>query len=549
MGRGASLLRQARALHKEHAIYIDNKHKKDLIFYDDYSIDFVNTKIFYKPFSTLAAFHASRDDFKIIIGAFGSGKSTGCIAEILLRAHRMPFCNDGIRRYKCVIVRETYKQLLKTSFELWENWCSKIGNVTSHKSPPLHYKHIVKDELGVIEIIIDFLAIDRIDRISDLQSLQTTDVFVNEMPNTDKFIVDTLASRCGRYPMAVWLKPEDRNYLHGIFGDGNPPDEYHYIAQLEKTGKELTGNNAIEYHVFKNVYEYELNGVKKKNSATIFHQPPQILQRLNGEWYGNEHAENIENLAAGYEYYFKMLSRGKSFVKVFAQGFYGEVQSEQVVFQNFNSVIHVSADIGLAPAYPVIFGIDYGRICPGILIAQYVEGQIRFIKEWYGTITSIKELFQVQVIPFITKYLPQIDIEALIGDPAKTDNGQRQMEELGYQVDDAPTNNVEMRIDSVTNALNELVNGQPRILISQLGCPKTISAFTSKYRYRKIKWNSEEYIKDKPEKNHPFSEFMDCVQYIVCYYTFNERKEWEDNNEMDHDQIYRDQYRSAITGY
>ena len=193
---------------------------------------------------------------------------------------------------------------------------------------------------------------------------------------------------------------------------------------------------------------------------------------------------------------------------------------------------------------------DYGKICPGCVLFQYVEGQIRVIKEWYGNIISVTGLYNKKVRPFVAKYLKEMEIHT-IGDPANTGEGRNQLEEIGYIVDNAPTNDVDVRINSVRNALNELIDGESRILVSKDGCPEIIRAFIGKYRYKKVIWGGERKIKDRPDKTHPFSEGMDCVQYGVCYYLQEEfNNSYDDNgDEAELDDIRRNQDRNKITGY
>ena len=134
----------------------------------------------------------------------------------------------------------------------------------------------------------------------------------------------------------------------------------------------------------------------------------------------------------------------------------------------------------------MLFSWDYGKICPACVISQYVEGQIRIIKAWHGKIISVKGLYNKKVRPFVAKYLRNIEIE-MIGNPANTGEGRDQLEEIGYMVENAPTNNVEIRINSVRNALNELVDGQPRIIISKANCSDLIRGFRGKYRYKNVR--------------------------------------------------------------
>ena len=76
----------------------------------------------YKPFPTLYKMHHDDAEIKIIIGPFGSGKSSGLTMEIVRQACIMPKCLDGVRRSKWLIIRNTYDELKSTSLQMWEEW-------------------------------------------------------------------------------------------------------------------------------------------------------------------------------------------------------------------------------------------------------------------------------------------------------------------------------------------------------------------------------------------------------------------------------------------
>lgn len=68
----------------------------------------------------------------------------------------------------------------------------------------------------------------------------------------------------------------------------------------------------------------------------------------------------------------------------------------------------------------------------------------------------------------------------------------------------ASTNDPGVRIDMVTNALTTLVDGRPRYLISEPGCPMLVAAKKGGYHYGK---------RDTPEKNE-YSHVSDAEQYM-----------------------------------
>jgi hypothetical protein len=63
---------------------------------------------------TIGRFSQSRKFIRGLMGPFGSGKSSGCVMDIVQWAARQPEVG-GIRRSRFAVVRNTYRQLSDTS--------------------------------------------------------------------------------------------------------------------------------------------------------------------------------------------------------------------------------------------------------------------------------------------------------------------------------------------------------------------------------------------------------------------------------------------------
>jgi hypothetical protein len=69
----------------------------------------------YKAAPTIRAFRDSDAFIRGLMGPFGSGKSSGCVMEIVKRGKQQAPGPDGIRRSRWVVVRNTYQQLKDTT--------------------------------------------------------------------------------------------------------------------------------------------------------------------------------------------------------------------------------------------------------------------------------------------------------------------------------------------------------------------------------------------------------------------------------------------------
>src|SRR3982751_1537139 len=77
---------------------------------------------------TVAAFMKDEHFGRIIAGPVGSGKTTGCIFELLRRAAEQTPSTDGLRYTRFAIVRQTLKQLKDTVLKDIVSWLKGIAN-------------------------------------------------------------------------------------------------------------------------------------------------------------------------------------------------------------------------------------------------------------------------------------------------------------------------------------------------------------------------------------------------------------------------------------
>jgi hypothetical protein len=76
----------------------------------------------YQHVPTIWRFSQARRFIRALMGPFGSGKSSGCVMELVQWAARQPNVG-GSRRSRFAVVRNTYRQLSDTSIRTWLDWC------------------------------------------------------------------------------------------------------------------------------------------------------------------------------------------------------------------------------------------------------------------------------------------------------------------------------------------------------------------------------------------------------------------------------------------
>ncbi len=464
-------------------------------FHDDGSIEVKATphNLIYKPNSTGALFHSDNSFVKLVMGPYGSGKSTLCCFNIVERTCSMPYWFRGRRRARFGIVRNTSGELYSTTLQTWLTWFGELGDISKRQKPLLTYEHMFSDGRGIVELELIFIALDRPDDVRKIRSLELTGVYINESSETPQNVLSHMKGRVnGRYPSKGFCSEP---YWSGIIADTNPPDEDHWIYKDFET---------------KNLPDYK-----------IFHQPPGLLKDKDDNWIRNPNADNANNLSD--DYYLK-LAQGQSaeFIKVFCLGQYGTVGLGQIVYPEYNDDLHSSENIKYDPLLPLYLGLDFG-LTPACIVTQLSpRGQLRAIKEYTSERMGLRSFINAVVLPGIAQEFPGAKIERVPCDPSGMASDQI-MEELscigeaislGLPAEPARTNEIDARLGSVRFFLTNLVDGQPAFLLSRKGCPRLRKGFIKDYYYKRMAISGEERYRDKPEKNSA-SHIHDCLQYIA----------------------------------
>jgi len=438
-------------------------------------------KLNYQASPTLADFHASNAFVRGVKGPIGSGKSVGCCLEIFIRAKQQHPSIDGKRRTRWAVVRNTGPELETTTIKTWLDWFPEAVFGKMNRKPPITHRVAIED----IELEVIFLALDRPDDVKKLLSLEVTGIFFNEARFIHKDIVDAGTGRVGRYP-ARKEKPDevpDDQWptWYGIIMDTNPPDDDHWWYN----GAEVETPEGWEF----------------------WGQPSGL----------SPEAENIKHLPRGY---YQRIAAGKTkeWTNVFVHGKYGTIQDGKPVYnQSYRDELHCVNDLKPIPGVILHIGIDYGNT-PAALITQISPtGQRRVLEEIVTIDTSIQNFAKI-LIQVLNKDYKGYQYKCY-GDPAGEFKDQQQksakdlMRAQGVTVASAPSNQIKMRIESVSYELGRLVNGQPAYIINGKKCPTLKRGFNGGYRYRQLNVSGGGKFEDKPEKNQ-FSHVHDANQYV-----------------------------------
>lgn len=461
-------------------------------------------KRIYIPSHTGIEFHADNSFVRLIKGPYGSGKSTMCCTEIVKRTMEMPPWCNGIRRSKWAIVRNTSGELMTTTLQTWLHWFSYLGAYKKRQKPVMTYEHVFRDDEGICEIALIFLALDREDDLRKVRSLEVTGVYINEASETPMGAISHFKGRCNRYP------PPNLgiDYWSGIIADTNPPDSDHEL--------------------------YKLFEVDKPNGYRVFNQPPglkkirkeeidaaiECIQTPTGIYVANLEADNYQHLKA--DYYLRMAEgQNEEFIKVFCLGQYGAVILGKRVYPEYNDDLHSANEMQFTAGLPISLFWDFG-LTPACLVVQFTaRGQLRILKEFIATDMGIKQFTESVVAPYLKGELKDYLLEHSDGDPAGVKRSETDeqtcmdiLKGLGIPTQGAETNALLKRLESVKYFLNRIIDGMPAILVSREACPKLRKGFLGDYHYKRVAVSGEARYQDEPNKNaasHPH----DALQYCA----------------------------------
>jgi len=427
---------------------------------------------------TVGQFMSSSAFTRVMIGPVGSGKSTGCIVELLRRATEQAPDSQGVRKTRFAVVRNTLQQLRQTC----------LADIQQLLTPIVNYRvtdatvqvRFTDPQYGKIESDWMLIPLDTKEDQQRLLSLNLTGAWVSEFREIPLSIIDALAGRVGRYPSRAIVAPT----WYGIIGESNPPDEdSDWYKKLE---------------------------LEPPPNWAIFHQPGGM----------EPNAENRENLPPNY-YETLVANNTPDWVDVHVHAKYGKSLSGQAVFRaSFDPGFHVTyEELRPNPLYPLIIGHDFGRT-PAALVGQVDhQGRLLVLAEATSQDMGLEQFGTIVLRPLLLTSRFNGLSSFVIGDPAGWHKSQLSEESandvlkrLGFKAYRAPTNDIDPRLRAVEALLVKQVQRQPMLLIDGGNCPQLVQAMKFNYRYRR---KQNDQLEDKPEKTHPWSDLADCLQYMA----------------------------------
>lgn len=463
----------------------------------------------YKPTHTGQLFIDDRSYVKMIMGPVGSGKSTVALNDLWRRAiAQEPF--RGVRRTKFIILRNTIQQLKSTVKPLIDQWFVTLPDVPLGKwrltENTFEMQLFNKGDNTTIFTEFVLMAADTPDDVRRLLSLECSAAWVEEGREVDPEVFSGLQGRVNRFPN----RAAGGVTYPGVICSTNPPP-------LGGFWHEVISNPPRGY--------------------ASFIQPAALLE--DGSL--NPAAENLENLSP--DYYDNLVSgKTEDWINVYLKNQYGAGDMGQPIYKaSFKKSFHCSpVDKPLSAIFstlnPLIVGMDNGLQAAAVVGQQDLKGRVNVLAEAFvpeDETMGVESFLDKILVPKLQSKFPTVPPSAIVFvvDPACFQRSQvdektiaMAIQQRGYTVVKASTNDPERRIQAVEGLLTRQIDGGAGFLIDP-ECRHVSNALEYGHRWKKT---TNGLTSSTVEKNH-FSHVGDAVQYLALHYNMQIPGQRHDN--------------------
>lgn len=439
---------------------------------------------------TLRAFQKSRAKIRGIMGPVGSGKTSCCLMEFPRHGiMQEPSPIDGHRYTRGLVIRDTYRNLERTTIPSWLEWLPKeTGEFRGGSSGEPGRHHIVQPlaDGSVLDLEVLFIAIQDWDIEDVFRGFPTTFIYVNEADRLSMDVIHVGRSRLGRYPAMRHAGPT----WSGMWCDFNAPN---------------WGEPIDEFFIS-----------DRPDGVAFFEQPSGL----------SPEAENMQNLPDGY-YEEQMNGQPEHWVGRFVRNELGHSREGKPVYPEMSMRIHVSR-VSLQPLRQkkILVSADAGRSPAFTFMQKDFRGQIRILREIVLEDVGAKPAGE-RLADAAAEFYPRFEIvgvcDPAAANPTETsaDDDDVWMEIVsrssGIRFRPARTNKAEVRRQGMRQCLTTMLSADtPAILISH-ECTVLARALAHGFRYPRRKLTADLYH-ETPEKNG-YSHVAEAAEYGVLELT------------------------------
>lgn len=447
-------------------------------------------------------------------GPIGSAKTTGAaVAEAFFTGITQKPMNDGVRRAKVGILRDTYRNLYSTLIPTWFRWVPKdVGKfVGSDDRPAVH--EISFDApfvdgtrgLGRVELRVEMRALGNNNVEETCRGWELTGCYLDEMDLFPEEALSFLAGRVMRYPDKPF------RVSRGVWGTFNKPDEDHWLYR-------------------KCVEEADLH---EQDDFGFFDQPGGLLP--GGPPYRvNPAAENLANLD---DDYYPRAAKGQPewYIRRMLRNEWGASVSGELIYPEFRTELHMApGELEPLPGQELTLGVDGGGTPAAVVMGRDVLGRRIIYAEVVladpsdprgrRLLTGVGPTrFEQALRDALFPRFNANPIKVAYADPSMFYGADREMGEyadietigqrLKIPVTPAPSNEIAIRLEAVRGPLISLGrDGRPQLVINP-SCKWVRRGFASDYKWEERN-PKQPGARLKPQKSAT-SHVHDALQYAL----------------------------------
>jgi hypothetical protein len=471
-------------------------------------------------------FYWSDADVCLMRGPVGSGKTTANLRKPFRRAMSMPRSTiDGVRRYKVVIARATYRNLWQTTIPSWFEVVPRgVGAWAGGRGDPVTQTIHYADEHGPVEFVAEFLAFG--EGASEIQAnmrgVQTTDLVIEEADTVDPILFATGIGRIDRYPAKLHFQ-------------GGPADPRPYPPELQSWGQVNMTYNAPEEANWILVLEGDAGQAREVDLALrqIIAEAGIEIAYFRQPGAFEPGAENMANLGA--KYYPRQLAvmraagRGHDIERL-VHNKIGYIRDGDPVFErHFRVRIHVAAEpLEPWPGVALRIGLDQGFFGAAVICQFRPPYQWRVLRELWFNHSMFGRDFGLALRGLIEEdpVLAGLRVEGGWGDMAGEAGNAAGAENESWNasvsevsgIDIVPqtfgANRIEPRLNAIRGALDHLHMGAPGMEIDP-GCRMLIRGFEAKYVWKDDVDHSGNRTRKPKKKGCREADVIDALGYVL----------------------------------
>jgi hypothetical protein len=406
--------------------------------------------------------------YDFIVGPIGSGKTTGNFFKLVYMASKQAPDEDGIRRTKAVIVRNTLPQLRDTTIASWNEWFQD-GVAGKWHATDKNFDLKFSD----VECEVLFRPLDTAQDIGRVLSLDISFAIIDEFVNIPRAIVDGLSGRCGRYPRG-------RCTNRGMWGSSNPDTEdnwwYDYLH------KDLPAN------------------------AKYFPQPSGLAPDAENLWALPPHDGSAQ-------YYLdQVIGKSDAWIHQFIHADWGFSISGTPVVPTFKPDLHLSkCPLLFNPNLKLVVGLDPGLGGSAFVFMQEdLHSRLNVLGELVQANMGPTRLINERLRPYLRARFPGAQV-VIAPDPAAGNRSPSDEKEIvvefrnprhGFEVSIETNNRLPLRLNAIEYFTTRLTDVGPALLIDPKECPQLIRALKGGWRYAIGKKGEQEPAPDKNQWSH-----------------------------------------------